>query len=326
MAEEFFSRLNKYIYLVRSYINFIITGKALDFPLKLQIQTNSSCNGRCLFCPYPKISNRLEQGVMEKALFEKISNELLFSRYPKTIEFELQNEPLLDERTFEFVKYIKTHNKRIECYLTTNGQLLNRFSVQEIQKSEIDRLIISLNAHTRETYQKISFGFDYENIIRNIIDLASENGLKRKISISFVLTQDSAQEVLKAVQYWRSKGIETMILELSNRAGALADYESMRLEKNSIRQNLPKRIGRYLITRIIDILGCPYPFYHINILFNGDVILCFQDWNRVSVIGNVKDKSIKEVWNSPKMNQVRALLLKKQYSQINCCTFCSEVR
>jgi MoaA/NifB/PqqE/SkfB family radical SAM enzyme len=105
-----YSTLRTFRYLVGGCVRFIMTGKAMPFPNKVQIQTNSACNGKCLFCPYTQVSKRLPQGKMETALLHKIIDEL--SSFPSFVEvlFELHNEPLLDNRTFQFIKYVKTKN------------------------------------------------------------------------------------------------------------------------------------------------------------------------------------------------------------------------
>jgi len=46
--------------------------------------------------------------------------------------FALHNEPLLDERIFDWVKHIKSINPKCYCILPTNGELLDRFSLAEI--------------------------------------------------------------------------------------------------------------------------------------------------------------------------------------------------
>ena len=62
------------------------------------------------------------------------------------------------------------------------------------------------------------------------------------------------------------------------------------------------------------------------ILFNGDVIVCCQDWNRGTVVGNVCNSSVKEIWNSTKMNQIRRSILRKRYNEVKSCQACSLVK
>ncbi|MHA1485228.1 MAG: SPASM domain-containing protein, partial [Candidatus Thorarchaeota archaeon] len=71
------------------------------------------------------------------------------------------------------------------------------------------------------------------------------------------------------------------------------------------------------------VTGCPLPFYQMNVLFNGDAIICCHDWNRASVIGNAGTSSLREIWNSTKVNEIRRLVLRKRYEEIDSCKECS---
>jgi radical SAM protein with 4Fe4S-binding SPASM domain len=326
MTSELTERIIRYYYLASSYIKFFMTGKALAYPLLIQIQTRSLCNAHCQFCPYPVVSKRLEQGTMTRELFTKIIDEVNLIKHSCTIVFELHNEPLLDERIFEFIKYVKSRNRKTKICLVTNGQLIDKFTLEEIREAEIDQLIISLNAHTPEMYQKLNCGLDYDRIINNIHSLISEERLKRVLTISFVLNREAAKEIPLASDYWKKTGVKTRIIKLENRAGALTNYELLMLKSNYARFSVADRIGKYLIARTLDITGCYDPFFHMNIMFNGDVILCCDDWNRSTIVGNIRDKTIRQVWNSPPMNEARRLILKKNYDQISSCKKCSKAK
>ena len=89
------------------------------------------------------------------------------------------------------------------------------------------------------------------------------------------------------------------------------------------KRSFVEKTGKYIISKILNITGCYEPFYHLNILFNGDVILYYHDWHRATVIGNVRKSSLKEIWNSQKLNDIRRLILRKKYAQIVSCRNCS---
>jgi radical SAM protein with 4Fe4S-binding SPASM domain len=108
-------------------------------------------------------------------------------------------------------------------------------------------------------------------------------------------------------------------MPLVNRAGTLEIYESLRAAEpgntNFVWKGLKSGVNK--------LIGCYHPFYKMNVLFNGDVILCCHDWNRATAVGNVIEPSLKEVWNSPKMNEVRRLILRKRYAGVDSCKYCS---
>jgi radical SAM protein with 4Fe4S-binding SPASM domain len=314
-------RIRRYLYLLQSYSLFILRNKVLSYPRQIQIQTISSCNGHCSFCPYPVMSKKLTQGVMPEDLFYKIINELLKVPLTTNFTFELHNEPLLDNRVFEYIKYIKLNGHK-QCSIVTNGQLLNKFKIEDIVASKLNNLTISLNAYTSETYRSIC-GLDFDRIMDNISLMLSNSYLRKRLGLSFVITEQTVDEISQAINYWHQRGVRTRTLELLNRAGTLPNYESMKLRKKAPSPSFSKKFGRKVVNTIISLTGCYEAFHKIVILFNGDVILCCHDWNRTTVLGNVKESSINEIWNSPKMNETRRLILKKKYSQIECCKNCT---
>jgi radical SAM protein with 4Fe4S-binding SPASM domain len=263
---------------------------------------------------------------MEWDLFEKIANEAISEPLLSTVVLELHNEPLLDKRIFDCVKYIKSMDPSKMCTFTTNGELLNKFSLTDIVQSNLDYLWVSLNAHSKETYDNMNNGLDYNKVMRNTSSLLSNNSIKQKMELSFVLTERNVGELFQATQYWKEQGVKTRVIGLHNRGGVLNNYEKLKL-KNSYRGiPLLLRFWRSLMSGVRSITGCELPFCQMNILFNGDVIVCCHDWNRAIVVGNVRTSSLREIWNSKKMNEIRRLILKKRYVQIKTCKECSYVK
>ena len=315
------------LYITGSYVKFRTSGKCLDYPRGIHIQTQSLCNGRCSICPYPITSKKLEQGIMEWSLFDKIATEVASTNKTlHTVLFELHNEPLMDKRTFSWVKHIKSVSRDKKCVVITNGELLDRYSPADILESKLDKLIISLNAHSREVYEVINNGLDYDKVVRNISRLIANKSTRAKVVLAFVLTKQNVHEVSEATQYWHRQGVRTRVSLPSNRAGSLDAYESIRPNINYNPVNLSLKVRQWLWTTVIGgTLECQYPFYSMSILFNGDAIICSHDWNRATVVGSVKNSSLKEIWNSERMNQIRRLMLKKRFEQIDSCKGCSVV-
>ncbi|MFC2067617.1 radical SAM/SPASM domain-containing protein [Chloroflexota bacterium] len=321
-----FGNIPLYRYLIGAYSKYITVGKCVDFPLILHIQTQSYCNGRCSICTYRIVGKQLDQGIMEWNLYEKIVNEAVSEPLLSTFVLELHNEPLLDKRIFDCVKYIKSMDSSKMCVFTTNGELLDNFSLTDIVQSNLDYLWVSLNAHSKETYDNMNNGLDYNRVTKNIYSLLSNNSIKQKMELSFVLTERNVHEVSEAIQYWKEQDVKTRIIGLHNRGGLLNNYENLRLKTSDRITPLLLRIWRSLMSGVRSITGCELPFCQMNILFNGDVIVCCHDGNRAIVVGNVKTSSLRDIWNSKKMNNIRRLIIKKRSVQITTCKECSYVR
>jgi MoaA/NifB/PqqE/SkfB family radical SAM enzyme len=315
-----------YLYLLLAYTKFRITGRCLNSPLVIQIQTQSFCNGRCIICPYSTTSRKLDQGSMEWDLFEKITGELQSATQLSTVGFAVQNEPLLDRRLFDWIKYFKSMCPDKNCIVTTNGEQLDRFSLAEIRESKVDRIVISLNANSKEMYERINVGLDYDRVMNNVSDLLADQYLKPKIELSFRITQENPAEVRAAVRYWKAREVRTRVMGITNRAGSLANYETVRLKNDSQEILRQRHIWRRVTSGLRGILGCEIPFHRMDILFNGEILMCCQDWNRATVIGNATTANLKEIWNSETMNETRRLILRKKYDEIVTCGRCSGFR
>jgi len=63
---------------------------------------------------------------------------------------------------------------------------------------------------------------------------------------------------------------------------------------------------------------CYLPFNKCQVDWNGDVLLCDQDWGRNGVIGNVHSTSIKHIWLSDEMEKYRKMLIDSDRSLSPC--------
>ena len=66
---------------------------------------------------------------------------------------------------------------------------------------------------------------------------------------------------------------------------------------------------------------CFYPFYQLLVDFDGGVLLCNHDWDKRLILGNVKETSILNIWNSEKYKEVRENLANanRNHSPCNRC-------
>lgn len=91
-------------------------------------------------------------------------------------------------------------------------------------------------------------------------------------------------------------------LNLNNRAGAV-DYNTFGKE---IKQDFPLK------------QSCNYPMYTIFVDYNGDTLICPNDWDKRKIIGNVNNENILNIWNNEQFNNVRKRLLNKNRDEIPC--------
>ena len=63
---------------------------------------------------------------------------------------------------------------------------------------------------------------------------------------------------------------------------------------------------------------CYYPFYKMFVDWNGDVLFCANDWGREIIVGNVNKRSVREIWLSSQMREIRERLSNAERSFAPC--------
>jgi radical SAM protein with 4Fe4S-binding SPASM domain len=63
---------------------------------------------------------------------------------------------------------------------------------------------------------------------------------------------------------------------------------------------------------------CYFPFSKAMIDYNGDLLLCPQDWSRSYIIGSLLEHSIKDLWLGERMRNIRTKLMNSDRSNSPC--------
>lgn len=91
----------------------------------IEIETYSRCNGTCKFCPVNRYIDPRPHMKMTNGMFYDIIQQLKEIDYSGSISLYSNNEPLLDERIFDFCAHVKKELPNAYNFLYTNGTLLS---------------------------------------------------------------------------------------------------------------------------------------------------------------------------------------------------------
>ena len=58
--------------------------------------------------------------------------------------------------------------------------------------------------------------------------------------------------------------------------------------------------------------------------WNGDVVLCCDDWNHQVILGNLKKERIEEIWFGNRLKAIRELHKKGEFDKISICSGCNK--
>lgn len=124
---------------------FEARGYAQSVPLfrSIEIETRTRCNSSCSFCAASILTDQRPDILMPDALFHKLIAELASLDYSGAIKFFVNNEPLLDKRSPEFIRLAKEKLPKARTELHTNGLKLNPKSGKELMEAGLDVLFIN---------------------------------------------------------------------------------------------------------------------------------------------------------------------------------------
>ncbi len=151
----------------------------------LQIESTAACNMACSFCPYPlkddKIS-KLDLNDIYKVLDRIDFNDEGF----KYVTFSQFNEPLLDNRIFEILKYCK--EKNIPVLFITNGLLLNKEKniknlIEYGSEIKISLQVLDVTKHKDAR----GLNMDLDRYLKTITDFCTKAKNKKDLNITIDL-------------------------------------------------------------------------------------------------------------------------------------------
>ncbi|WP_415399207.1 radical SAM/SPASM domain-containing protein [Synechococcus sp. W4D4] len=301
----------------------------LDTPFSVHLDVCSTCNFTCTFCfqndkQGMKDAN-ISWGMMDLQVFKRCVDDLKkFPQKIKKIKIGNHGEPTLHPDLPEMIKYARDANVAHVIEMFTNGSKLNPELNQKLVDSGLQRINISVEGLTKESYKRIAgYNINYDEFIANITDLYNRKTLELSMYIKVV---DHA--VVKS-----EPGKPTIDLSPEDKEhffslfGSISDemsIENIVPQWAETDQNELTEVGMY--GQKIEYLKkvCPFPFMYLHVNSDGSVAGCTLDWARKVLVGNLgSNSSLFDIWNGEGMKQLRLRMLKGERDQIPMCDSCN---
>lgn len=282
--------------------------------IQIHMATVNTCNAKCGFCMYSKPENTLPKGVMPMDLFKKIIDDAAEIPQIDSIAFSALGEPLLDRFIVERVAYTRKMRPDWTPFeLYTNGVGLTHEKFDALRDAGIDSLTISLNAVTPKQHEKImglkgKFGTVCEHA-----EYARTNH-KGKVDVLIKAVRDDVNFTLDdQVRFYLMWGMRLrpdlmpghgQVVWMCNWAGGVPTVEGREIEPDST---------------------CGRALNQFSILWDGTVTLCCYDPLAKHNLGNLKDQTIKEIYNAEWYTQFREDHFNEKASKYEICRGCTRV-
>lgn len=296
-----------------------ISQKGLPFAASLEPTT--ACNLGCPECPsglkqFTRPTGKLDLELHKKML-DQLGKQLFY------INYYFQGEPFLHP---QFLTLIQAANKQnIYTATSTNAHFITEAKAKEIVHSGLDRMIISIDGLTQDTYEQYRRQGKLEKVLegtKHMVKAKKElNSKTPHLIFQFLVVRPNEHEVTDVFKL----GKEMEIDEVRLKTAQLYDYEN-----GNPLMPTNEKYARYKKNKH----GKFVPKYHLKdhcwrmwsstvLTWDGKIVPCCFDKDAKHVLGDVTKTDFKKTWRHPQYQAFRKQVFTDRKS-IDICQNCSE--
>jgi radical SAM protein with 4Fe4S-binding SPASM domain len=286
-----------------------------NYPLQIEFELSNACNYRCTFCPFsfkkedmpvnfdlPKKDKILDFELYKKIIDEGSENGL------KAIELGFNTEPLIYKKIIPVIQYARDKNI-IDIRITSNGSKLTPETSRELIDAGLTHLSVSIDAFSKETYLKVRSSRFYEKVVNNLLEfikIRNERGnALPTVRVSFVENEENKHEREDFIAFWEDK-VDLLSMQSLIKYDGTPDELKSKKKINNIKYN------------------CHQPWTRMVVRSNGDIIPCCTVPGMEFKLKNAKDVSLKEIWDSKYLKNLRKDLKNGEGYKNKICKSCLE--
>ncbi|UCE23722.1 MAG: SPASM domain-containing protein [Candidatus Zixiibacteriota bacterium] len=283
-----------------------------SLPLEISIEPTNVCNFRCTFCNQsdPDHFQRVAKSYLSVENARNILKKIREFGYDKTLlHWTLDGEPFLN-KDFDELCLIAKEFGFTDQYFATNCLLVTPERARTLPEGVNYTFTIDYCADPEYFERVRGTAGSWEKIKDNITQMLLDDSLSRikfvVYDISTFETTDAAklkESAAKLRRCFPTKGrIKFLSKTFHNATGLLAMPSE---DRPTNRYNL-----------------CPYPWSSMSIASNGEVVACCRDLDHKTVVGNVFEASLSDIWNGQAYQKLRRNLVNKTPYANAACAEC----
>ena len=303
------------------YLSRIISKPIVwGMPYSYSIEPTGLCNLKCPECPTGKGLITRKGKIIDPAIYTSLLDQI--SDTACYLMLYLQGEPFINPNIFTMIEL--AFKKRIYTFISTNGHFLDKENAEKTVRSGLNRLIISLDGTTDETYVQYRKGGSFEVVsagIKNMVE--AKKSLKSStpyIIIQFIVFKHNQHQIKDIKKLGHSLGVNKTVIKSAQiydfekgnqRMTDLSQFSRYRKKGNifTIKKKLRNRCKRLWSIGVITSDGVMGP--------------CCYDKNADHQMGDTSTISLISSWKGNNFMNFRATILKNRKS-IEICRNCNE--
>lgn len=318
--------MRKIVNLIKLYLSFWISkwkGSPVVWgvPATLTVEPTTACNLGCPECPSGLKSFTRPTGNLKLETVDLVLEELAPSL--TYLNFYFQGEPYIHKDFFQLVQ--KANTKGVFTCTSTNAHFLNDKTAEATVKSGLDKLIISLDGITQETYESYRVNGELNKVLegtRKILDWKEKLKSKTPLVVfQFLVVKPNEHQIEDAKDLAKQIGVD----KITFKTAQIYDYKNgspLIPSKSEYSRYKKMTDGTYQIKNTLE-NQCWRMWRGSVITWDGKVIPCCFDKDAQHEMGNVHSNSFINIWHSNSYMNFRKGVIKSRGS-IDICKNCSE--
>jgi MoaA/NifB/PqqE/SkfB family radical SAM enzyme len=267
-------------------------------PWSAHIELTEGCNRYCTFCGIRSIRERAGQDLRFLSIETagRIARGLASLAPGVRLEFAMHGEPTLNPHHLQILAGFRRVLPKAQLQLTTNGKTLLRDlpgGVARLFKAGVDLVVLDTYDTEREA-------------LRAAARLLPQAGLK---VYDFFEDEDCPSP------WGNHRGKVRAVVLMDDLAVRTGEKKQKRIT-NQAGNGLAVPTPAAPLQKM-----CTMPFREMAVCWNGDVVICCNDWRRQLVAGNVAGASLAELWSGRRMLAARRMLFarRRDFPPCNRC-------
>tara|TARA_B110000305_G_scaffold148974_1_gene165326 strand:- start:59 stop:1006 length:948 start_codon:yes stop_codon:yes gene_type:complete len=296
-------------------------GIVKGLPFSLSIEPTTACNLGCPECPSGLKQFTRPTGKLDAGFHERMLNQVRKTVF--YINYYFQGEPFLHPQFLALIKAAKKN--KIYTSTSTNAHFINEKTAKEIVESGLDRLIISIDGLTQETYENYRIHGTLSKVIegsKQMLKAKKElNSKTPHLIFQFLAVKPNEHEIPQVFQLGKEMGID----EVRIKSAQLYDFKNGNplMPENEKYSRYKRQLDGTYKLKYKTGNHCWRMWSSSVFTWDGKVVPCCFDKDAKHILGSLEKEDFTAIWKSKKYTSFRKAILTER-NKIDICRNCSE--
>lgn len=282
-----------------------------SMPTHIDVELTNACNYRCLMCPVGNLAMTRKTEFMKRAVWRKLLEECRPANI--ALRFIGFGEPLLHPDLVEIIALAAEFG--LLTHINTNASKLTPTLARDLALVGLSSIKFSFQGVDRASYAEMRNTDSFEMVFEAI---AIMRKARRGLSYPYIAASTSVTyETPAQIEAFRARMAPLVdYLGIGKTTFDYLDFSAVRLSAKEL-ATLQRLAGLSTDPKQHPD-PCPEVFDKLSIHSDGTGVVCCNDFNSTTNLGNLADCSLFDIWKHPTIEEYRRRLASRDYGGPLC--------